>query len=244
ACRYASPSASEPSLRARFRRSIAPRLRAITRQSPTCSATSLGRCPASSASSFASSGGCVSPRNVPPPSATTSVSGPRPLRRGPTIAAARGKSRASSRQSCAERARTRRKKALDAGATEAPPESPEVAVFPPQPASASTSAAAAAATRALRTPTMLLVARAASHQRGDELAEALTLEDAADALGDRQLDPEPAGEVAQHRRGRQPLDHLSDLGDRLRRRRALGDQLAGVPVAAVPAVAGDDQVAH
>ena len=79
----------------------------------------------------------------------------------------------------------------------------------------------------------LLSARPPAHQRGDELAEVVALEHAADALGDRQLDPEPAGEVAEHRRRRQALDHLADLGDRLLRRRALGDQLARPAVAAV-----------
>ena len=69
-------------------------------------------------------------------------------------------------------------------------------------------------------------------------------EDGADALGDRQLDPEPAREVAQHRRRRQALDDLADLGDRLLRRRSARDQLAGAAVAAGRVPARDDQVAH
>src|SRR5205085_2812018 len=59
---------------------------------------------------------------------------------------------------------------------------------------------------------VLLPLWTASHQRGGELPEALAFEDAADRFCDRQLDADAAGEVAEHRRGRQPLDHLADLG--------------------------------
>src|SRR6185312_10099862 len=71
----------------------------------------------------------------------------------------------------------------------------------------------------------LLAARAAAHQRGGELAEALALQHPAHGLGDRQLDLEPARQVAQHRCGGQTLDHVPDLGDRLGRGGALRDQL-------------------
>src|SRR6266540_499860 len=63
-------------------------------------------------------------------------------------------------------------------------------------------------------------------------------------LGDRQLDPDPVRQIAKNGRRRQSLDHLADLGDRLLRSGALRDQLAGTAVAAEPAPAGDDQVAH
>ena len=70
------------------------------------------------------------------------------------------------------------------------------------------------------------------------------LEDPADRLGDRQLDPEAVREVAEDRRRRQPLDDLADLGGRLVRGRAARDQLAGAAVAAEAAPARDHQVAH
>jgi hypothetical protein len=39
----------------------------------------------------------------------------------------------------------------------------------------------------------------------------------ANPLCDWQIDPEPAAEIAEDRRGRQPFDHLADLGFRLLR---------------------------
>jgi hypothetical protein len=47
-----------------------------------------------------------------------------------------------------------------------------------------------------------LLGRLPPHQAGDEGAQALAFEHAADAFGDRQLDPVPVREVAQHRRRR------------------------------------------
>src|SRR5262252_527244 len=54
-----------------------------------------------------------------------------------------------------------------------------------------------------------------SHQARGEVRDALAGEHGADSFGDRQLDPEPVREVAQHRRGRQALHRLANLGDRL-----------------------------
>ena len=66
---------------------------------------------------------------------------------------------------------------------------------------------------------------AAATRRSDRAASASptrspsgdAVEDGADALGDRHLDPEPVREVAQHGCGRQALDDHADLGHRLRR---------------------------
>src|SRR5439155_16067522 len=84
----------------------------------------------------------------------------------------------------------------------------------------------------------------APHQRRDKLREALAREYRAHSLRYRQFDAEPEGEFVQHRRGRDPLDGLPDLRDRLVRAQSLRDQLACVPVAPVAAPARDDQVAH
>ena len=65
-----------------------------------------------------------------------------------------------------------------------------------------------------------------------EIGDALAREDGADAFRDRQLHAEPVREVAQDRRRRQALDRLADLGDGPLRRQPLGDQLAGMAVAA------------
>src|SRR5206468_4404218 len=86
--------------------------------------------------------------------------------------------------------------------------------------------------------------RPAAHERGDEVAQILAAEDPAHALGDRELDPEPAREVAQDGRGGQPFHDLADLGRGLLRRGAAGDQLPGLAIPAVAAPAGDDEVAH
>src|SRR5580765_3729618 len=67
----------------------------------------------------------------------------------------------------------------------------------------------------------LLLRRRSSHQAGDEIAEALTRENRAHALRDRQLDVEPVGEVAEDRRGREALDRFPDLRHRLLRREPL-----------------------
>ena len=56
--------------------------------------------------------------------------------------------------------------------------------------------------------------------------------------------PTRADSSLQHRCGRDSLDGLADLRERLRRGQTLGDQLAGAAVAAVAAPARDDQVAH
>ena len=58
------------------------------------------------------------------------------------------------------------------------------------------------------------------------------VEHRADAFGDRQLDADAPRQVAQHRRGGQPLDDLADLRPRLVGRRAARDQLARAAVAA------------
>src|SRR3954466_69596 len=48
------------------------------------------------------------------------------------------------------------------------------------------------------------VRRTAAHQIGCKLVQRTALEHGADALGDRQLDAEPARQIAEHRRRRQP----------------------------------------
>src|SRR5947208_5860864 len=88
------------------------------------------------------------------------------------------------------------------------------------------------------------VGRTPPHQLTCELVQGTALEHRADTLGDRQLDPQPPGEVAQHRRRRQPLDHLADLGQRLARRGTARHQLARAAIAAVRMPARDDEVAH
>src|SRR5687767_4585842 len=90
----------------------------------------------------------------------------------------------------------------------------------------------------------LLVGGAPPHQPGCQLAEVAPLEDVADALRDRKLDPEPAREIAQHRSRGQALDDRADLRLRLLGGRATRDQLARLSVASEPAPAGHDQVAH
>src|SRR2546421_3316975 len=59
------------------------------------------------------------------------------------------------------------------------------------------------------------VGRTPAHQLPCKLVQRTALEYRADTLGDRQLDPEAPGEIAQHGRRRQPLDHLADLDQRL-----------------------------
>src|SRR5437763_16478205 len=88
------------------------------------------------------------------------------------------------------------------------------------------------------------VGRTAPHQLPRELVQRTAFEHRADTLGDRQLDPEPPGEVAQHGCRRQPLDHLADLGQRVARRGATRHQLARAAVAAARMPARDDEVAH
>src|SRR5947208_9350248 len=104
---------------------------------------------------------------------------------------------------------------------------------PPQPAASASSMIAPASATGFRTLTgrMLLAPRTAPHQRGNEILERGALEHLAHAFGDRQLDPQAAREVAQHRRRGQALDDLADLGVRLFGCRAAGDQLARAPVA-------------
>ena len=63
-------------------------------------------------------------------------------------------------------------------------------------------------------------------------------------FGDRQLDVERPGEIAEDGRRRQPFDDHPDLGAGLLRGRALGDELTGAPVPARRRPARDDQVAH
>src|SRR3954447_6456644 len=68
--------------------------------------------------------------------------------------------------------------------------------------------------------------------------------DAADRLGDRQLQAVVAGQVAQRGGSRQPLGHLSDLLLDPVRRDALGEQFSGPPVSGQLRRAGGDQIAH
>jgi len=58
------------------------------------------------------------------------------------------------------------------------------------------------------------------------------LEHRADTFGDRHLDAETAGQVAQHGRGGQTLDHHADLRLRAIGGRAARDQLAGPAISA------------
>src|SRR4051812_49634776 len=80
-----------------------------------------------------------------------------------------------------------------------------------------------------------------AHQACGEVGDALAREDRADAFGDRELHVETVREVAQNGGRRQTLDRLADLGDRPFRRQALGDELAGMAVAAVAGPAPDDE---
>src|SRR6476619_1774478 len=57
-------------------------------------------------------------------------------------------------------------------------------------------------------PLASFVGQAAAHQTPCQLAQRATLEHRADALSDRQLDTEPAREIAQHRRRSETLYHL------------------------------------
>ena len=90
-----------------------------------------------------------------------------------------------------------------------------------------------------------LVGRPAPHQRDRRARQRAALEHRADALGDRQLDPEPlrrgragpARSSAPRRPGRSRRPPRSGV-------RAARDQLAGAAVAAARMPAGDDQVAH
>src|SRR6187551_449481 len=82
------------------------------------------------------------------------------------------------------------------------------------------------------------------HQPGQELGQRDPVEDGADALGDRHLDAEPVGEVAEDRCRGQALDHHPDLPCGLGRGRAPRDELAAAAVASRLRPAGDDQVAH
>src|SRR3954463_5940082 len=82
-----------------------------------------------------------------------------------------------------------------------------------------------------------------AHQACGEVGDALAREDRADAFGDRVLHVETVREVAQNGGRRQTLGGVADLGDRPCRRQALGDELAGMAVAAVAAPARDDEVA-
>src|SRR5207249_27722 len=107
---------------------------------------------------------------------------------------------------------------------------------PPPPHAAAPTASSAAPARVMRRERIagsLLTARTAPHQRGREVAEVAALQHAADALRDRQLDPEPPREVAEHRCRRETLDHGADLGSGVGGRAALRDQLACPAVAAV-----------
>src|SRR6478735_3856604 len=81
----------------------------------------------------------------------------------------------------------------------------------------------------------------ALHQACDELGQGDPVENGGDPLGDRHLDVQPVGEVAEHRRGRQALHHHPDLACGLGRRRALGDELAAAAIAARLRPARDDQ---
>src|SRR3954463_10718647 len=83
-----------------------------------------------------------------------------------------------------------------------------------------------------------------AHQACGEVGDALAREDRADAFGDRELHVETVREVAQNGGRRQTLDRLADLGDRPFRRQALGDELAGMAVAAVAGPARGDQGAE
>src|SRR3954470_20159126 len=244
----------------------------MTCQPPISSVTGLSLSLSRSDWNFAWSSGCVAPRKTlfwrsAPFSANWSVSGPRAgftycskSTPGPAIPdrilspSGNFFSRVFSVAHCGESKVVSRRTSSGAvfGTIAAPPSPLVVAELPllpppPPPQAASGSASSAASRksrRRRRTAVILLTPRAAAHQGGDEIAEAVAFEDAADALGDRQLDPEPVREIAEDRRGRQPLDHLTDPRDRLVRGRALRDQLAGVAVPPVRAVAGDDQVAH
>src|SRR5436190_198065 len=82
-----------------------------------------------------------------------------------------------------------------------------------------------------------------AHQARGEVGDALAREDRADAFRDRELHAETVREVPQDRRRRQALHRLADLGDGALRRQTLGDQLAGMAVAAVATPARDDEVA-
>src|SRR5688500_13457154 len=96
----------------------------------------------------------------------------------------------------------------------------------------------------IRIARSLLFGGAPAHQGGDEIAEALPAEDPADPFRDGKLDAEASREVAEDGRGRQSLDDLPDLAGRRFRSGPTCDQLTGLAVPAVPAPAGDDQVAH
>src|SRR6478736_4530724 len=91
-------------------------------------------------------------------------------------------------------------------------------------------------------PRGLLLGWLAPHQAGGEFGQVLPGEDCAHAFGDRQLDSEPAREVAQDRRRRQALHGLADLGNGALRCQALRDQLAGVTVPRFRAAAADDKI--
>src|SRR4051812_2618299 len=90
----------------------------------------------------------------------------------------------------------------------------------------------------------LLRGRCAAHQVADELVQRLAAEDGADAVRDRELDPEPVREIPQDGRCRQPLDGHPDLPHRLTGVDALRDQLSGAPVPPHRRPAGHDEVAH
>src|SRR4029079_18960171 len=72
----------------------------------------------------------------------------------------------------------------------------------------------------------------AAHEPRNELFETGPLEHRADTFGDRHLDAETAGQVAQHGRGGQTLDHHADLRLRAIGGRAARDQLAGPAISA------------
>src|SRR5262249_47453177 len=78
---------------------------------------------------------------------------------------------------------------------------------------------------------------AATHQAGGERLHAIALEDGADRVRDRELDPGRPRERAENGRRGQALDDVADLGCGLLRGRAAGDQLARatVPSDAAPA---------
>src|SRR4029450_38393 len=86
--------------------------------------------------------------------------------------------------------------------------------------------------------------RSPAHELLHKRRERRAVENGADALRDREFYLEPPGEVSQDRRRGQPLHDHPDLGHRILRPRAAGDEL---PRAAVPPrrrPAGHDQVPH
>src|SRR5258708_7102840 len=82
---------------------------------------------------------------------------------------------------------------------------------PPPPPPHPVARAASTATAARRTfiSSILLFGRTTTHQAGRELVQRHPLDDRADPLGDRQLDADPARDVARHGRGRQAPDGLA-----------------------------------